>query len=122
MERIARTERWTVAHLLTRAAAGVADLSDERAELATARRELAAAERQAVADEAEARRRALVPAKETVEVVMKYEGHIQRQLVQALHELERRQALRSDCPPQPPAALDVTIHTDGEVVALLGTG
>jgi hypothetical protein len=41
-------------------------------------------------------------------------------LTQALHELERRQALRSDCPPHPPAALDVNVHaTEDGVTALL---
>ena len=88
----------------------VADLTDRRAELSAARQELAAAERQAAGEEAAARRRAMVPAKETVDVVLRYEGHLQRQLTQTLHELERRQALRSDAPPQLPVAVDITVH------------
>jgi hypothetical protein len=55
-----------------------------------------------------------------IAVVLKYEGHLSRQLVQSLHELERRQALRSDNPPQPPAVLDVTVNTPTMHPALLG--
>lgn len=120
-ERIARSVRWTRDRLLARAAAGVADLGDERTELTAARRELRAAEKQAAADEEAARRRALVPAKDAADVVLRYEGHLQRQLTQTLHELERRQALRSENPPHPPAALDVTVHApDGVLLPALG--
>lgn len=120
VERIARSQKWTRDRLLARAAAGVDDLGDERAELTAARRALRAAEKQAASDEAAARRRALVPAKDTADVVLRYEGHLQRQLTQTLHELERRQALRSENPPQPPAALDVTVHApDGVTLPAL---
>lgn len=66
-------------------------------------------------DETAARRRALVTT-DAVDVVVKYEGHFQRQLAQVLHELERRQALRSDRPPHPPVAVDVTVHAAEEGV------
>jgi hypothetical protein len=116
-DRIAKSAKWTGAKLLAKAAAGTtAALEQERAELADRRLELAAVEQTTVVEEAEGRRRSLVPSVETVEVVIKYEGHLQRQLVQALHELERRQALRSDCPPHPPAAVDVTLHTPAGVM------
>jgi hypothetical protein len=107
--------RQLLAHATANCAAG---LERHRAELAARRRELKAAERSAKVDEAAARRRALV-AKNAVDVVVKYDGHFQRQMMQALHELERRQAFRSDCPPHPPAVLDVTVHADEEGVATL---
>jgi hypothetical protein len=43
--------------------------------------------------------------------VMRYESHLNKQLTQTLHQLERLQALRSGNPPAPPAALDVTVET-----------
>jgi hypothetical protein len=123
-DRIASTRRWAGAKLLAHAVAGVtADLERQRADLDRRRQELAAAEGRAAADEAEARRRALVPAKEAVDVVLRYEGHLQRQLTQTLHELERRQALRSTNPPHPPATVDVTVHAaEGVTLPALGSG
>jgi hypothetical protein len=123
-ERIAKAVRWAAAKVLEEAADGTADPRDEaKVELAQKQYALTEVERPTAIEEAEARRRALVPAVETVEVVTKYEGHLQRQLVQALHELERRQPLRSDCPPHPPATLDVTLHApEGTTLPGLATG
>ncbi len=110
-ERIAGAVGWKADTLLAHATAHAAEgLEEGRERLTALRRELTLAERRADEDEAAARRRALVPAEPVVATVVKYEGHLQRQLTQALHELERRQALRSDCPPHPPAALDVSVH------------
>ncbi len=118
-ERIAATVKWTGPKLLAQATENnTAELKIAKAVVVVRKRELAAVKRTTAVEEVEARRRALVPGVETVEVVMKYEGHLQRQLVQALHELERRQALRSDCPPHPPAALDITVHAAEGVPAL----
>jgi hypothetical protein len=123
VERVAKTVKWTRQKLLDRAVRGSAEeLAAWHQRRATAERQLAEVTERTRVEEAEARRRALVPAVEVVEVVMKYEGHLQRQLVQALHELERRQALRSDCPPHPPAALDVTVHAPDGIPLLFGTG
>jgi hypothetical protein len=47
-------------------------------------RDVAEAKWQAAADEADARRRVMVPAKETVDVVLRYEGQLQ--LTRTLHE------------------------------------
>ncbi len=123
-ERIAAAVKWTGPKLLAQATENnTAELKITKAVVVERKRELAAVKRTTAVEEAEARRRALVPAAETVEVVMKYEGHLQRQLTQTLHELERRQALRSDCPPQPPAAMDVTLHAaDGTVIPGMSAG
>jgi hypothetical protein len=42
--------------------------------------------------------------------VMRYESHLNKQLVQTLHLLERLQAVRSDNPPVPPLAVDVFVE------------
>jgi hypothetical protein len=56
-----------------------------------------------------ARGRALLPSSDVLDKVTRYESHLNRQLTQTLHTLERLQAIRAGNPPAPPAALDVTI-------------
>ncbi|MEO2090049.1 MAG: hypothetical protein ABGY75_11205, partial [Gemmataceae bacterium] len=80
------------------------------ARAAELRAELARLEAGLADREAEARRKVLLPTAEQSDRVMKYETHIQRQLVQCLHQLERMRAARSDQPPPPPVAVDVTVH------------
>ncbi len=96
------------------------DLEEEQIKLADLAQQLVVLERATAIEEAAARRRALVPSAEIIEVVLKYEGHLSRQLVMALHELERRQALRSENPPQPPSVIDVTVNTATKPPALPG--
>lgn len=86
--------------------------------------ELAGLATATAAKEAAARREALVPDEKTANRVMRYEGHLARQLTQTLHLLERLRAARSENPPPPPAALDVTVHGAegvGDGVGLLGS-
>ena len=124
VERIARTVKWSRQKLLDRAVKGsAADLADARGRLASGERLLVETQERTRAEEREARRRALMPIPEVVEVVMRYEGHLHKQFTLTLHELERRQAARSACPPQPPMAVDVTIHSGGcAATATLGPG
>jgi hypothetical protein len=68
--------------------------------------------------EAEARNRVLIPTAEQSDRVLKYENHIQRQLMQTLHQLERMRAMRSDHPPQPPVAVDIVVHGAERLPAL----
>ncbi len=56
------------------------------------------------------RGRALLPPADVVDKLSRYEAHLNRQLTQTLHTLERLRAIRDGNPPAPPAALDVTIH------------
>jgi hypothetical protein len=117
--RVAVSAGCTTRQLLAHATAVCsADLKRNREELKAKKKELKAAERRAKVDEAAARQRSLV-ATGAVDVVVKYEGHLQRQLAHAQHELERRQALRSGCPPHPPVALDVTVHSTEDGVTTL---
>jgi hypothetical protein len=62
------------------------------------------------------RQRRMLPAQGTLETVTRYEAHLSRQLLQALHTLERLQAARAGQPVTPPAALDVTLDA-GEAAA-----
>jgi hypothetical protein len=73
------------------------------AELARCTEDIAGAERVA-------RGRALLPSAEVLDKVTRYESHLNKQLTQTLHTLERLQAIRSGNPPAPPAALDVTVE------------
>ena len=121
VDRIAKAAEWTAKRLLDDAACGAAaEVEQRRKEAAELSAGVEVIRRLTVEAEAAARQRALVPV-EVVDAVVKYEGHLQRQLTQTLHELERRQALRSDCPPHPPAAVDVTVHAaDGVTIPALG--
>lgn len=120
VQRLARSVSWDAKALLARAATDTAaSMKAERKQLTALRKELRAAKRRADEDEAMARRRAMVPSEAAVGTVVKYEGHLQRLLTQTLHQLERRQALRSDCPPHPPVAVDVTVHAAEDGVTTL---
>jgi len=118
---IAETVNWGGAKLLALSVEYSADdLAEEQAKRAELAWQLVEVERTTAIEEAAARRRALVPSAEVIAVVLKYEGHLSRQLMLALHELERRQALRSENPPQPPMVLDVTMNTPTKHPALPG--
>jgi hypothetical protein len=54
----------------------------------------------------------MLPDGATLEKVTRYESHLSRQMLQALHTLERLQAARAGRPALPPAALDVTVSAD----------
>jgi hypothetical protein len=65
----------------------------------------------AAAAEEAARRVVLLPKADVADRVLRYEGHLARQLTQTLHTLERLQAARYGNPPTPPAALGITVET-----------
>ena len=63
----------------------------------------------------------LLSNEQALAATMRYEVHLSRQMLQALHALERLQAARAGLPVQPPAVLDVTVETSQEMPpALLG--
>jgi hypothetical protein len=92
----ARTDRLAWAE---KSAGAVGRLEVEAADL---RRRIADRHRRAVL-------RAAVPDAPTLEMVTRYEAHLSRQMLQALHTLERLQVARAGVPVAPPAAVDVTI-------------
>jgi hypothetical protein len=53
----------------------------------------------------------MLPRQEVLDRVTRYESHLGRQMLQALHELQRLQAQCQGAPIMPPAALDVTLDT-----------
>jgi hypothetical protein len=62
------------------------------------------------------RERLVLPPAETLDKVMRYEAHLNRQMLQAPHELQRLQAARAGAPVPPPAVLDVTVEAGGPPV------
>jgi hypothetical protein len=58
----------------------------------------------------------VLPDENTLNKVLRYESHVSRQMLQALHTLERLQAARAGADFPPPAAVDVTV--DGPPPAL----
>jgi hypothetical protein len=61
------------------------------------------------------RQRRMLPEAKVLETIARYEGHLSRQMLQALHTLERLRADRKGEPVPLPAALDVTVN--GELPA-----
>ena len=70
--------------------------------------------------EARLRQKRILPEDKTLDKVVRYEAHVGRQLLQALHTLERLQKTRAGEDVPPPAALDVTVS--GEVPGLPAPG
>jgi hypothetical protein len=64
-------------------------------------------------------RRRLLPSADELGKVLRYEGHVGRQLQQAPHTLQRLQAARAGEYVPPPAALDVTLDADTSPAAPL---
>jgi hypothetical protein len=56
------------------------------------------------------RQRRMLPTGDILERVARYEAHLARQMLQALHELQRLQAARAGQPVPVPAVLDVTLN------------
>jgi hypothetical protein len=81
-------------------------------------REVKALRRQMRLKEDRLRKRRLLPDADTLATLSRYEAHLSRQMLQALHELQRLQAAQAGEPVPPPAALDVTVDADSPTPAL----
>ena len=53
----------------------------------------------------------LLPDEQALATATRYESHVSRQMLQALHTLERLQAARAGLSVTPPAVLDITVET-----------
>jgi hypothetical protein len=95
---------------------------DGRAELRQLEREAKDLRRSLRAREERLRLRRMLPDGTTLEKLTRYEAHLHRQMMQALHELERLQAARSGEAVPPPAALDVTVDAPEKSILALGDG
>jgi hypothetical protein len=69
--------------------------------------------RRVQAKEARLRQQRLLPNEKALTTITRYESHLSRQLFQALHQLERLQAVRGGQMVPAPAALDVLIDGEG---------
>jgi hypothetical protein len=83
-----------------------------------ARRKVQDLRRRLKAQEERQRLLRVVPDGPTMDKVMRYEGHATRQMLQALHTLERLQAARAGAPVPAPAALDVTVYGEAPAAAV----
>jgi hypothetical protein len=63
------------------------------------------------------RRRRMLPDDKSLDKVIRYESHLNRQIQQSLHTLERLQAARAGRDVPPPVALDITVDVDASSVA-----
>jgi hypothetical protein len=68
------------------------------------------------------RQQALLPKQPALDSILRYEAHLNRQLLQSLHTLERLQAARAGQPVPLPAALDVTVSTGAAAAAAGSNG
>jgi hypothetical protein len=84
-----------------------------RAEIRRLEREAKKLRRRIRVQEDRLRLRRTLPAGDTLDRITRYEAHLSRQMLQALHTLERIQLARGGEPVPPPAALDVTINQPG---------
>jgi hypothetical protein len=60
-----------------------------------------------------ARRHNILPSKDVLEKIARYEASLERSLLRSLHELQRIQAYRTGGPAQIPTALDIDVSTRG---------
>lgn len=112
VEVIAEDGGLTVAEVIERAVAGVGrTVEAEERKVLKLESLFEYLSGQIAGDERVARGRNALPSQDEVDKVMRYESHLNKQLTQTLHQLERLQALRSGNPPAPPAAMDVTVET-----------
>jgi hypothetical protein len=113
---IAKTASWTGKKLLDRAIRDLTrKITSEGEKLNRLEKLFIDLKRDTEMEESQARVRSLIPRGDSVEIVMKYEGHLHRQLTQTLHEIERRQAKRLLKKLDPPMAIDVTIHAAEDI-------
>jgi hypothetical protein len=91
-------------------------VADKREEVRGLEKQAQTLRRRVKALEQRKRQQRVLPDANTLDKVTRYEAHVSRQMLQALHTLERLQAARAGGDVPPPAALDVTLN--GESPAL----
>jgi hypothetical protein len=108
--RIAQQARTRPEKLLARAREQRGRQQDkDREECKRLQQEAARLARKLRAEEERLRLRRILPDAPTLDKVMRYEAHLSRQMLQALHTLERLQAARAGAPVPAPVAVDVTV-------------
>lgn len=116
---IARTFRVDAERLLKEALDGRQEWWEEnQIEIRLLQREAKELRRRLRTRDDRLRRRRMLPDAKTLEKVTRYESHLSRQMLQALHTLERLQAARAGEPVSPPAVLDVNLDVSASPPAL----
>jgi hypothetical protein len=107
---VAAHSNYPAAKLLARMVAGDREqVEEKRQEVRSLEAKAKAIRRRAKAAEERARLHRVLPDEITLEKLSRYEAHLSRQLLQALHELERLKAARAGAHIPPLATLDVTV-------------
>jgi hypothetical protein len=107
---IARQGNTTLVQLLPRAVRNRQAAQESRArEIPGAQAAVEGVRQEARAREDRRRLRGMLPDPKVLETIARYESHISRQMLQALHTLERLRADRQGEPVPLPAAIDVTV-------------
>jgi hypothetical protein len=110
MAKMARAAKLPAERLLARAVERRCETqAKNQAEVTKLEREARELRRRIKAEEDHLRRRRMLPDDHSLDKITRYEAHLSRQMLQALHTLERLQAARGGQPVPPPAALDVTV-------------
>jgi hypothetical protein len=113
-EQMAQECKTSAAKVLARALQGRQEAQNKgREEVKHLQRQARDLRRRVQAKEDRLRQQRMLADAKTLDKVLRYESHVSRQVLQALHTLERLQAARAGEPVPPPAALDVTISGDG---------
>jgi hypothetical protein len=113
VDQMARGCKTSAAKVLVRALQVRQEAQDKgREEVKRLQREAKDLRRRVLAKEDRLRQQRMLADANTLDRVLRYESHVSRQMLQALHTLERLQAARVGEPVPPPAALDVTISGD----------
>jgi hypothetical protein len=121
VDQMARAFKTDPAKLLAKALRGREEIQAEgKREVRRLGQKVRQLEQQVREKEARLRQRRILPEDKTLDKVVRYEAHVGRQMLQALHTLERLQKTRAGEDVPPPGALDVTVN--GEVPGLPAAG
>jgi hypothetical protein len=121
LARLASAAKLPPEKLLARAVKARQDIQESnKAAVGTLERKVMDLRRHVRIQEERAQQRLLLLDEKTLGTVSRYEAHLSRQMLQALHTLERLQAARAGQTVPPPAALDVTVDTGGEASPVVG--
>jgi hypothetical protein len=116
---VARSFRLDADRLLQKALQGRQEWWEEiQDEIRQLEREAKQLRRQMRTRDDRLRRRRMLPDDKALEKLTRYEAHLSRQMLQALHTLERLQAARAGEPVPPPAVLDVNLGVSASPPAL----
>jgi hypothetical protein len=111
LEQVGKQAKFPLAKLQARLTAwGPENVEEKRQEVRRLQKKVLPLRRRVKATEERARQQRILPGADELDKVLRYESHVSRQMLQALHTLERLQAARAGADVPPPAALDVNVN------------